>query len=120
MKNPGNRPGHLISLTLALVGLMSLGIILGHFRSRPVLPSFPSDINSSKPAGQPPRATPSETAQSAKLRLEEAYGKLPLSFEANSGQTDSRVKCRSYPTGYGGPPSPAQGAGEAMGTVGGR
>jgi pimeloyl-ACP methyl ester carboxylesterase len=32
--------------------------------------------------------------------LREAYGKLPLSFEANKGQTDSRVKFLSRGSGY--------------------
>jgi hypothetical protein len=30
----------------------------------------------------------------------ESYGKLPLSFEANQGQTDSRVKFQSRGNGY--------------------
>ena len=30
--------------------------------------------------------------EAAQSRLAEAYGKLPLSFEANQGQTDKRVK----------------------------
>lgn len=34
----------------------------------------------------------SEVPFAGKARLQEAYGKLPLSFEANQGQTDSQVK----------------------------
>src|SRR2546428_12673521 len=34
-------------------------------------------------------------AQASETRLHEAYGKLPLSFEANRGQTDPQVKFRS-------------------------
>lgn len=37
----------------------------------------------------------------SKSRLSEAYGKLPLRFEANHGQTDGRVKFLSRGTGYG-------------------
>src|SRR5207244_5053135 len=33
-------------------------------------------------------------------RLVESYGKLPLSFEANRGQTDPRVKFLSRGSGY--------------------
>jgi hypothetical protein len=36
----------------------------------------------------------------ATLRLVESYGKLPLSFEANQGQTDSQVKFLSRGRGY--------------------
>ena len=35
-----------------------------------------------------------------KMRLAENYGKLPLSFEANQGQTDSRAKFLSHGRGY--------------------
>src|SRR5450759_3878316 len=35
-----------------------------------------------------------------RLRANEAYGKLPLSFEANQGQTDTRVKFLSRGAGY--------------------
>lgn len=46
--------------------------------------------------------TPSETQPETKTsaQLSEAYGKLPLSFEANAGQTDPRVKFLSRGSGY--------------------
>ena len=34
------------------------------------------------------------------VRIIETYGKLPLSFEANQGQTDSQVKFLSRGSGY--------------------
>src|SRR5438874_1361140 len=37
----------------------------------------------------------------AQARVTESYGKLPLSFEANRGQTDSEVKFFSRGSGYG-------------------
>jgi hypothetical protein len=37
-------------------------------------------------------AQASETPSAVKARLQEAYGKLPLYFEANQGQTDRQVK----------------------------
>ena len=43
-----------------------------------------------------PRVPPSPNA----LRASESYGKLPLGFEANHGQTDSRVKFLSRGPGY--------------------
>lgn len=39
--------------------------------------------------------------QTTRVRLNEAYGKLPLSFEANQGQTDPQVKFLSRGRGYG-------------------
>ena len=39
-----------------------------------------------------PRVLASETPENAKARASEAYGNLPRFFEANQGQTDSRVK----------------------------
>jgi hypothetical protein len=42
-------------------------------------------------------AQPSPVAQA---RLVETYGKLPLSFEANSGQTDAQVRFLSRGRGY--------------------
>src|SRR5438105_8877788 len=38
--------------------------------------------------------------QHARLSANEAYGKLPLSFEINAGQTDGRVKFLSRGAGY--------------------
>ena len=38
--------------------------------------------------------------QAAQPRLQESYGKLPLSFEANQGQTDPQVKFLSRGSGY--------------------
>jgi hypothetical protein len=38
--------------------------------------------------------------QAKKLQLATAYGRFPLSFEANQGQTDSRVKFLSRGSGY--------------------
>src|SRR6266567_2606000 len=38
--------------------------------------------------------------QAGQQRLAENYGKVPLSFEANHGQTDPRVKFLSRGSGY--------------------
>jgi hypothetical protein len=40
------------------------------------------------------------TLQASQARLLETYGKLPLSFEINQGQTDARVKFLSHGHGY--------------------
>jgi hypothetical protein len=44
--------------------------------------------------------TASPAAPQAQARILDGYGKLPLSFEANHGQTDSRVKFLSRTSGY--------------------
>src|SRR6266566_3014751 len=43
---------------------------------------------------------PASAAEATQARLAESYGKLPLSFEANKGQTDRRVKFLSRGSGY--------------------
>src|SRR5712692_5707796 len=45
-------------------------------------------------------AARSKASQPAQPRLVESYGKLPLSFEANQGQTDQQVKFLSRGPGY--------------------
>jgi hypothetical protein len=49
-----------------------------------------------------PSATVAPVAadEPSRLRAAEAYGKLPLSFEVNRGQTDGRVKFLSRGSGY--------------------
>src|SRR5207245_3706692 len=45
-------------------------------------------------------ATPFPTRRSSDLRVSETYGRLPLYFEANRGQTDPQVKFISRGDGY--------------------
>lgn len=51
---------------------------------------------SASPASQSPKTSPAQRAQ-----LVENYGKLPLSFEANQGQSDAQVKFLAHGQGYG-------------------
>ena len=65
-----------------------------------------SKVNSSDRAGSPMEASVSirgleKPDHAAQARVTETYGKLPLSFEANRGQTDSEVKFFSRGSGYG-------------------
>src|SRR6266480_4812182 len=46
------------------------------------------------------RRRSAQSAISTQARLVESYGKVPLSFEANRGQTDSQVKFLSRGSGY--------------------
>ncbi|MGH9510407.1 MAG: SBBP repeat-containing protein, partial [Terriglobales bacterium] len=45
-------------------------------------------------------AASAQSRQATQPRIAEAYGKLPLSFESNQGQTDSQVKFLSRGRGY--------------------
>ena len=47
-----------------------------------------------------PAATALEPSSAMKAEIESNYGKLPLSFEANRGQTDSQVKFLARGRGY--------------------
>jgi Bacterial Ig-like domain (group 3)/Beta-propeller repeat len=49
-----------------------------------------------QPFASPPAALPS----AAQAKIADTYGKLPLSFEANQGQTDPQVKFLSRGSGY--------------------
>jgi hypothetical protein len=49
---------------------------------------------------QPPRPGPSAPDEAARARVNAAYGKLPISFEANRGQTDARVDFLSRGSNY--------------------
>ena len=42
----------------------------------------------------------SQSDPKAQTKILDSYGKLPLSFEANHGQTDARVKFLSRTSGY--------------------
>jgi len=46
------------------------------------------------------REFPREPAMGSKVRLAEGYGRLPLTFEANQGQTDPQVKFLARGRGY--------------------
>src|SRR6059058_5022969 len=48
----------------------------------------------------PKFSKPASAAEATQARLAESYGKIPLSFEANRGQTDPRVKFLSRGSGY--------------------
>jgi Bacterial Ig-like domain (group 3)/Beta-propeller repeat len=47
-----------------------------------------------------PQISVSQADPKAQARILDSYGKLPLSFEANQGQTDARVKFLSRTSGY--------------------
>jgi uncharacterized protein (TIGR03437 family) len=53
-----------------------------------------------KPSLPEPAATLSQPDAKTRARLNESFGKLPLSFEANQGQADSAVRFLSRGSGY--------------------
>jgi hypothetical protein len=55
-------------------------------------PTSGSDRARSPLEGFASAATAPEPSSALKAEIESNYGKLPLSFEANQGQTDSQVK----------------------------
>jgi hypothetical protein len=71
-----------LALSSAITLLVALGITVQTFAQHPQLSSA------------------SKTAPKAQTNILDQYGKLPLSFEANHGQTDSKVKFLSRGHGY--------------------
>src|SRR3989454_6016770 len=78
---------------LSLLGLAVILILLGH---GPQVSPGPENLSKWVPTA----STIKTFSDVAKPRLAETYGKLPLSFEANHGQTDRRVKFLSRGRGY--------------------
>jgi hypothetical protein len=93
------------TLYLILIGAVSLaGLGLARFDPTLIGPS-----RSSTPPSQFSNPTPVQSGQvdaqavrrlPADARLAESYGKLPLSFEVNQGQTDAQVRFLSRGKGY--------------------
>ncbi|HKX32943.1 MAG TPA: SBBP repeat-containing protein [Blastocatellia bacterium] len=88
MKSAGNTIRLAISIALILNGLFSLDRATN-------TPHQPRSLFIS-----PNLHTTSVTDERNRARVREAYGKLPLRFEANAGQTDSQVKFLSHGSGY--------------------
>jgi len=58
-------------------------------------------VTSTAAMGGGPASQPSNASGLQRVKVAEDYGKLPLSFEANTGQADNRVKFLSRGSGYG-------------------
>src|SRR5688572_356143 len=81
----------------SLVVVLSLAVI-------PVIFSIAQDSATHKPADSViedlPSTSPATPGAATRIRVSEAYGKLPLHFEANQGQTDGPVKFLSRGSGH--------------------
>jgi hypothetical protein len=86
----------LLILTFALV--LPVNSFSRHLHSNNIRQDKPA--NARTVSGVASSTEPTADSQSSKTEINEAYGKLPLSFEANAGQLDKRVQFTSRGAGY--------------------
>ena len=102
----------LLSLAFTLALLTTYFTFLRYSEANQPAPARSDQINRTlvkRPGAHPGAETNSlsdtsfapTTGKPAPTQISEAYGKLPLSFEANAGQTDGQVKFLSRGNGYG-------------------
>src|SRR5438067_594848 len=87
--------GSIPRITIALLALASL--FISSIQRVPAL--SPLKAKSLASRADTPKSVPTDDARN-KMRVEAAYGKLPMSFELNRGQTDRKVKYLSRGAGY--------------------
>src|SRR5215216_6193058 len=94
-----NSVSRLIASVSALIGIISGTALPGHIDNRQAHRTTGGEIRQLKQGA--PRTVPKNKAtESDRAQVSTAYGKLPLRFEANEGQLDSRVKFVSRFAGY--------------------
>ncbi len=87
----------------SLLTCLFIGMAILSRTPKPLLTN--EDVLSAERAGMAAVREPAKPAwpdvrEATNKQVQEAYGKLPLSFEANQGQTDGRVKFLSRGSGY--------------------
>jgi Beta-propeller repeat len=83
---------------LVMTGLISIATRQSHASNNSITHSFPPFMNESSGETTAPEA---DTVDEAKRsRVSETLGKLPMSFEANQGQHNARVKFLARGNGY--------------------
>ncbi|HKY42980.1 MAG TPA: SBBP repeat-containing protein [Pyrinomonadaceae bacterium] len=97
-------PNAIIVLTLVILALSISLVIFGHLEYQ-LESSLITTVNTSSNYTSQPSLPASTSAmrivdESTQMRVSESYGRLPLSFEANRGQTESQVKFLSRGSGY--------------------
>ena len=98
MRSPIVRGARPLVLLLALAGLFHLAVP----RATAARPAAARAVRfaGARPAGEIPDSLQTEAGGREGARVAESYGKLPLQFEANRGQTDSRVRFLARGDGY--------------------
>jgi len=92
------------SLTFATAIILALGtfaflfVLAGSPASNPSVSSPAPSVSAATNSAR--SALPSHSPAASKMGVVENYGRLPLSFEANQGQTDPQVKFLSRGRGY--------------------
>src|SRR3990170_2708447 len=85
---------------ISLSGAIVSGIIFGLASDAIAAPlPLPDPLGASHSVGTSPSASVKPDTAS-RTRISEAYGKLPLSFEVNQGQTDEQVRFLARGSGY--------------------
>lgn len=85
-------------LTLAFIVALCIALLPAATWRHRVTRHLAVELSGAHLASSQPSAVKAD--RTAYARLSEAYGKLPLSFEANRGQTDEEVKFLSRGAGY--------------------
>ena len=95
MKNSTDRNTCRLTTPVGITLLVALAVsgVTGLFRDAITEASTGRENNASVSGSSAPD-------EATRARITEAYGKLPMSFEANEGQTDGRVKFLSRGNGY--------------------
>jgi hypothetical protein len=91
-----NHPIRFVIISLALLGMATLATLRSYSRGENA--ALSSDRAAS--ASRASYSNPAKADEATRARVSDAYGKLPLSFEVNRGQTTDRVKFLSRGSGY--------------------
>ena len=97
-KNKSQRATVWVSFTI-LTALLLATAVAGTFLTI-VSPVARAEDIASSPEPRNPLFSVGKSDAATEVRMSEAYGKLPLYFEANQGQTDQRVKFLSRGSGH--------------------
>src|SRR6266704_213572 len=91
----GSAGAHSSTLTLSLLIIAAIGVLAA-------VPCSAADADDTTASAERSLSlgTTSKPDDAVRVRGSEAYGKLPLYFEANRGQTDAQVKFLSRGRGY--------------------
>src|SRR5438876_5740538 len=105
MQNPSDRHSYRFFLVLLLLVLASLAYLSSRFSSQATLAQTSKSVHPNQTVvatsmqGAMGSALPG-SSQVSRASAKEIYGRLPLSFIANRGQTDSQVQFLARGSGY--------------------